>query len=1113
MNIRTLIKIVLLTIILFSSRIVFAQDVNILSLQNGEISATYNSSIERLIDNNDATDYNFTGLPNDIIFRTSGKTYTIKKILLTSSSQSANKDPKSIELSASLDGINWDLLFRVSTLNFTQRKEIKTYNYNKQQPYSYFRLRIESVALANGNACSISEWQIIGEEKELATPPSDVRAYPESFDKVTVSWRDRSDNESNFEILRSANGKDYVKIADVAANVTSYTDNSVNSKSAYMYKVCSMTNNTLRSVYSLSNSVVTPHFPALTLLTMGRRFTASDQYNTSPAGEGVTNAFDNDGTTKFLSRSAAVWLRINFNETYKAEQYSITSANDASGRDPKSWKVEGSNNGTSWTVLDEKSSQSFDLRFQKRYFSIESPGEYKHYRLSITQNNGETLTQLADWLLYADVPVGTDEIIPATPSNFQIENRVYHHVKLSWNDVANETSYLIERYVDGVEAIDHAYEVPANNTESYPYSLEPETDYTFKIYAVNGIYKSAPAVVSVTTGKKEFAEKFENYNLWILDGVPATFTKVEEIGNTAFYMIDGYTKEDVNELYYQFYAVNWEYVFQCYGQELSDPRLHVLLIPLEEGGGLASIYDYRSSGGYYQNMVYIKANKNWFKNASTSGYVYDVMAHELCHIIEGVGGGYNGSMFYPIWGDSKWAEILQYDIFTALGVSRAQSWHASYTGEGGKEPAGGADYPNNSQVSYWYRDFLYPTYDKYGKTALLKKFWKLQQEHYRMKNGNFQGSASNPGGRGNLGELIHFWSGAAGVDVKPYAIKAFGWNTQFEAWLQQAKIDYPGIKYDDAPIDNSEKNICQNGGKITSNYPVNNIQNFIDNNYSTYFNVRFAADKPLYKIVYQSAVPAKLNKYAVVVNSSTAPKSWVMYGSNNGVAWTVVDTQTTPSFVSNKAEISLTDNSLAFSYFKFAFEFPEGNQIRIAEIELHGVEYPGAPNDLAAERIDESGVLLEWSGEMDEVERYEIERSSNGVDFTKIGDTSPYSISFRDEQLTPGSYFYRVAAVNKNPEKPKVYTNTAYINTTVNSLNTVETQQNSFYDVIAKLNTYPDNTVQIYTVTGQQILKISYHTNDLLVYLQTALESGVYLVKIVTGKNDPLIVSSKFIVR
>jgi hypothetical protein len=43
----------------------------------------------------------------------------------------------------------------------------------------------------------------------------------------------------------------------------------------------------------------------------------------------------------------------------------------------------------------------------------------------------------------------------------------------------------------------------------------------------------------------------------------------------------------------------------------------------------------------------------------------------------------------------------------------------------------------------------------------------------------------------NWGEFIHFWSGAAGVNLKPLATSAFGWTSTFETQFNQARIDFP----------------------------------------------------------------------------------------------------------------------------------------------------------------------------------------------------------------------------------------------------------------------------------------------------------------------------------
>lgn len=1111
-------KTVLLTLIVFLFAISFAcaQEVDLFSLPGGEISATQNeSNIKKLIDNNTGTNYEFSNLRNDIVFKAPAS-YALTKFAITSSSLSAEKDPKSFVFAGSHDGETWETIRDLPNYSFSARKETKTITLNLVQPYRYFRLRITAVNLADSKLGAIAEWRLYGEEKEPPHAPSDARANALGSNEVKVSWRDLADNEDNYLLYRTGNGSDFKKIAELPADANSYIDTDVYAATSYIYKVCAAKDklkNVYFSAYSVSNSVETPAYPELTSITAsGYSFTASEQRNNSPEGERVSCAFDGDVSTKYLTKSSTTWLRIDFEQAFEIKQYSVTSANDMPERDPKTWKLEASNDGANWQSLDTRTNELFDLRYQKRFFEVDNDKSYKYYRLNISKNNGDANTQLADWLLYADVQAEQGLVTPATPTDFKIESRAYHHVKLTWNDTENETAYRIERSEDGGETFDYIYEIPANNTESYPYSLKPETNYVFKLYAVNGNKLSAPATVSTLTPKKEFKDKWENYKLWILDE-PATFTKVEEIGNTAFYIIDGYKKDDVNQIYYDFYAANWEYVFQCYGDELSDSRLHVLLIPTEGGGGLASIYDYRSSSSEYTNMVYIKANKDWFKNRSESGYAYDVMAHELCHIIEGVGGGYNGSMFYPVWGDSKWAEILQFDIFTALGSPRAASWHNGYmTG------SGACNYPNNERVNYWYRDFFYPTYDKYGKTEVLKKFWKLQKEHYRMKNGNFQGSPENPGGRGNLGELIHFWSGACEVDVKPYAMNAFGWNEQYEMWLQKAKSDYPGITYADAPIENSAKNICQNGGSMQTNKTLtaDNLARFIDNDYSTFYTVNKGSDER-FTLTYTSPVWVKPESYNLIFQDSAVPQSWILSASTDGENWVELDSQDNPAF----STIQTTKNKFAgtispknvYKQYKFDFIFKESGSIKLVEVELFGIEHISAPNKLRAKRITDESVYVDWSCAINEVGSFELERSDDGLTFSKIADVSRYEISYTDESLTPGGYYYRVSAINKNEEKEKIYSNIVYVNTLSNGLAEQSGSGNSFYELINNLSCYPHNTISVYSLTGNKIVDRNYRSDNLLPYLQSNLEQGIYIITINTGEKNSLPVSGKVIIQ
>lgn len=120
------------------------------------------------------------------------------------------------------------------------------------------------------------------------------------------------------------------------------------------------------------------------------------------AGEGSMKLIDMDTASKYLTFNYAPDLflqQIFGGEAQIVNRYTLTSANDAPSRDPKTWQLMGSNNGSDWTLLDSRSNQSFASRGQTVEFSFENETAYTFYRLLVTENNGNGLFQLAEWRL------------------------------------------------------------------------------------------------------------------------------------------------------------------------------------------------------------------------------------------------------------------------------------------------------------------------------------------------------------------------------------------------------------------------------------------------------------------------------------------------------------------------------------------------------------------------------------------------------------------------------------------------------------------------------------------------------------------------------------------
>ena len=86
--------------------------------------------------------------------------------------------------------------------------------------------------------------------------------------------------------------------------------------------------------------------------------------NNSPGGEGPNNAFDNNPYSKYLNfdkKNAGVTIQLTSGRV--VTHFTVTTANDFSGRDPTSYKLYGSNDGSTWTLIKEDAITLSDNRF------------------------------------------------------------------------------------------------------------------------------------------------------------------------------------------------------------------------------------------------------------------------------------------------------------------------------------------------------------------------------------------------------------------------------------------------------------------------------------------------------------------------------------------------------------------------------------------------------------------------------------------------------------------------------------------------------------------------------------------------------------------------------
>lgn len=126
----------------------------------------------------------------------------------------------------------------------------------------------------------------------------------------------------------------------------------------------------------------------------------------SKTDEPAANLIDGKTSTKYCVDKVSgdgpvACIVYHLPEAKAVTAYSITSANDEPGRDPKNWKLQGSNDGKTWTDLDTQSDQKFSNRYETKKYMVYGGASYEYYRLYITATyvTDNPMIQLSEWTL------------------------------------------------------------------------------------------------------------------------------------------------------------------------------------------------------------------------------------------------------------------------------------------------------------------------------------------------------------------------------------------------------------------------------------------------------------------------------------------------------------------------------------------------------------------------------------------------------------------------------------------------------------------------------------------------------------------------------------------
>ncbi|QCR21163.1 fibronectin type III domain-containing protein [Pontibacter sp. SGAir0037] len=734
----------------------------------GVISSQYSSRVasenyDKLIDDNVNTKYFQNGQKALWVQYQSAYAAVLEYYAITSANDSPDRDPRSWNLQGSIDGENWITLDTQSNQSFASRFETKTYPLSTTAAYMYYRLNITA---NNGSVDSqFAEWVLWGKKSSQQPPaaPGNVTATALSDRQVKLTWADNSDDEESFRISRSADGATFFTVATGGANQTSFTDQNLSAGTTYSYRIYAINAGGLN--YASSPVVTTQPLQTLADITDFEGGVISDQYNTAGA-EGIAKLTDNNLYTKYLTFNRTTWMQFYVPEGAVVSQYALTSANDAPERDPTAWRLEGSNDGANWTTLHELRNQLFPSRHRTLTYGFENSTAYTYYRLHVTANRGASIVQVAELQLFGTGAGSPSTEAPGVPANFTATAVTDNQIIITWNDNSlNETGYRLERSADGSNWDWHTA-IDANNTRYHSFSLAGNTTYYYRLRA-EGVQGNSDftAVVSATTpsatAPATWQEHWFDHNKvvsLVYENPDLNLYFDENMDNSAEWMKTTFT--DV-----------WKYTRETYGG-YSDPKLYAVMhLNSYSGGHPATVFDPSHD---YRNVIDMGQSGTW--SQGPTGWNLDILVHEIGHIVEGSSKGVKESPAFGLWGDSKWCEIFQYDVYKALELTtEKERWFNTCMNATDNFPRAGTQ---------WFKNWFYPIYNQYGESEVLNNYYQLLSEYFPQYNGAYTRAL-------NWGEFIHFWSGAAGVNLKQQATIAFGWPEEWEFQFRQAQVDFP----------------------------------------------------------------------------------------------------------------------------------------------------------------------------------------------------------------------------------------------------------------------------------------------------------------------------------
>ena len=381
--------------------------------------------------------------------------------------------------------------------------------------------------------------------------PGNLAAVADSATAISLSWSDNATNESYFEVQQSPAGcGSFNTVATLGANTTAYRADDLQAETEYCFRVRAGNSYHSQSAWSATAAATTEAPPppyqcaatpygwvslgSATSLGLGdegqgevnmpfsvpfygtttSRLTISPNGLVRLDGGSVLSAYSNTGLPAASEPNGLVavfWDDLNQGAGGSIRTGTVGSAPNR--RYVVSWEgiphysVSGSN--ASFQLVIEEATGDFVMNYADVVFGSSTYDYGRSATVGVENQTGtEGVQHVYNQAALLDgtaVRCSTGEIepvpqAPAAPTGFSGNAVSGTQINLSWGDVADETSYVLERAIGTTDAFTVLATLSANTASYSDTTVSSGTTYRYRLLAANANGNSAySGTVSVTT--------------------------------------------------------------------------------------------------------------------------------------------------------------------------------------------------------------------------------------------------------------------------------------------------------------------------------------------------------------------------------------------------------------------------------------------------------------------------------------------------------------------------------------------------------------------------------------------------------------------------------------